>query len=466
MGHARAVAATRTDPMTKQPLLIVVLAAGKGVRMRSALPKVLHPIGGRSMLAHVLATAQQAGAAQIALVVAPGMDDVRAHAQSLVPGVQVFDQAAPLGTAHAVLAAKPAIERHRGDVLVVFADTPLLEVATIARLREALQSGADMAVLGFAATDATGYGRLILDAVGNVTAIREHTDAGEEERRIGLCNAGAMAFRIADLVGLLARIGNGNAKGEYYLTDAIEIGRGDGLTSTPVTCDAQEAMGVNSRQQLAAAEAAFQRRARLQAMEAGATLTAPETVWFSFDTQIGRDVTIEPNVVLGVGVVIEDGAQILAHSHMVGARVCKGARVGPFARLRPGAVIGNHAHVGNFVEVKNATLEEGAKANHLSYIGDGRVGEGANIGAGSIFCNYDGFTKHFTEVGKHVFVGSNTSLVAPVKIGDGAYIGSGSVITRNVDADALAIARSSQEQRPGWAAKFRALMQNRRKRGG
>ena len=466
MGHDLAVAATRTDPMTKQALLIVVLAAGKGVRMRSALPKVLHPIGGRSMLAHVLATAQRAGAGQIALVVAPGMDDVRAQAQSLVPGVQVFEQAAPLGTAHAVLAAKPAIERHHGDVLVVFADTPLLEVATIARLRAALQSGADMAVLGFAATDATGYGRLILDAVGNVTAIREHMDAGEEERRIGLCNAGAMGFRIADLVGLLARIGNGNAKGEYYLTDVVEIGRRDGLTSTPVTCDVHEAMGVNSRQQLAAAEAAFQRRARLQAMEAGATLTAPETVWFSFDTQIGRDVTIEPNVVLGAGVVIEDGAQILAHSHMVGARVCKGARVGPFARLRPGAVIGNHAHVGNFVEVKNATLEEGAKANHLSYIGDGRVGEGANIGAGSIFCNYDGFTKHFTEVGKRVFVGSNTSLVAPVKIGDGAYIGSGSVITRNVDADALAIARSSQEQRPGWAAKFRALMQNRRKKGG
>jgi bifunctional UDP-N-acetylglucosamine pyrophosphorylase / glucosamine-1-phosphate N-acetyltransferase len=449
--------------MSQHPLLIVVLAAGKGLRMRSALPKILHPIGGQSMLGHVLATARQAGAAHITLVMAPGMNDVRAHAASLVPDIQMFEQSQPLGTAHAVLAARPALEHHRGDVLVVFADTPLLEVATIARLRAALQAGADVAVLGFAAADATGYGRVILDATGSVTAIREHMDAAAEERCIPLCNAGAMAFRVGDLAGLLARVGNANAKGEYYLTDAVEIARADGLTIRPVICDAHEAMGVNSRQQLAAAEAAFQHRARLKAMEGGATLIAPETVWLSFDTRIGRDVTIEPNVFLGTGVLIEDGAQILAHCHLVGARVCRGARVGPFARLRPGAVIGGHAHVGNFVEVKNATLEEGAKANHLAYIGDGRVGEGANIGAGTIFCNYDGFAKHFTEVGKHAFIGSNTSLVAPVKIGDGAYIASGSVITRSVEPDALAIARSAQEQRTGWAAKFRALMKNRRK---
>ena len=263
--------------------------------------------------------------------------------------------------------------------------------------------------------------------------------------------------------GLLARIGNGNAKGEYYLTDAVAIAAGDGLVTLPVGCAPEEALGINSREQLAAAEAVFQQRARRSVMEAGATLIAPETVWLSFDTAIGRDVIIEPNVFFGPGVTVEDGAHILANCHIVGARIGKGARVGPFARFRPGADIGDSARVGNFVEVKNARLETGAKANHLAYIGDGRVGEGANIGAGTIFCNYDGFNKHFTDVGKGVFVGSNSSLVAPVKIGDGAYIGSGSVITKNVEPDALALERSSQEQRPGWAAKFRALMGRRKK---
>jgi bifunctional UDP-N-acetylglucosamine pyrophosphorylase/glucosamine-1-phosphate N-acetyltransferase len=272
-----------------------------------------------------------------------------------------------------------------------------------------------------------------------------------------------MAFRMDGVVDLLARIGNANAKREYYLTDAPALATADGRTTVPVICPAEEALGVNSRAQLAAAEAVFQRRARLNAMEGGATLLAPETVWFSHDTVVGRDVLIEPNVFFGPGVVIEDGAHIMANCHMVGARIRAGARVGPFARLRPGADIGPSAHVGNFVEIKNARLEAGAKANHLSYIGDGRVGERANIGAGTIFCNYDGFDKHFTDVGGGAFVGSNASLVAPVKIGDGAYIGSGSVITRDVEADALALERTAQEARPGWAAKFRRLKQKSKK---
>ena len=449
--------------MSTQPQLIIVLAAGKGVRMRSDLPKVLHRMGGRSMLAHVLSTAREAGAARPALVVGPGMEAVRAEAKAVAPDIEIFEQANQAGTADAVLAARPALESHRGDVTVLFADTPLVEVATLRKLGETLQAGAGIAALGFEPADAAGYGRLIVDGEGRVTAIREHNDASEAERRIRLCNAGAMAFRILDLAGLLSRIGKANAKGEYYLTDAIALAAKDGHATRPVVCSEEEAMGVNSREQLAAAEAVFQRRARARAMQAGATLTAPDTVWFSFDTKLGRDVTIEPNVFFGPGVVVEDGVEILANCHMEGVRIRQGARVGPFTRLRPGADIGVAVHVGNFVEVKNARLEEGAKANHLAYIGDGRVGEGSNIGAGTIFCNYDGFNKQFTDVGKGVFVGSNSSLVAPVKIGDGAYIGSGSVITKNVEADALALERSEQEQRPGWAAKFRTMMGRRKK---
>ena len=449
--------------MIEHPLLIVVLAAGKGVRMRSATPKVLHAIAGRSMLGHVLATARSAGAARLALVVAPGMEAVRAEAAKVAPGIDIFEQATQAGTGHAVLAARPALERHKGDVIVLFADTPLVEPATLRRLSEALDGGAQIAALGFEAKDASGYGRLIVGSEGHVEAIREDRDASDTERRIGLCNAGAMGFRVPDLAGLLGRIGNRNAKNEYYLTDVVALAVAAGLVTRPVACAAEEALGVNSREQLAAAEAVFQARARRRAMDEGATLVAPETVWLSFDTVIGRDVTIEPNVFFGPGVVVEDGAHIMANCHMVGAHIGKGARVGPFARFRPGTDIGDSARVGNFVEVKNAKLETGAKANHLSYIGDGRVGEGANIGAGTIFCNYDGFNKHFTDVGKGAFVGSNSSLVAPVKVGDGAYIGSGSVISKDVAPDALALERSAQEQRPGWAAKFRTLM-GRRKR--
>jgi bifunctional UDP-N-acetylglucosamine pyrophosphorylase/glucosamine-1-phosphate N-acetyltransferase len=453
--------------MSESPLLVVVLAAGKGVRMRSALPKVLHAVGGRSLLAHALAGAAGLGAARIAVVIGPGMDAVRAEATRVAPDCELYEQTEQLGTAHAVLAARPALERHTGRVLVVFADSPLIEAETLRRMVAfdgiPGKGAAHIHVLGFQPEDPTGYGRLILDQDGRVAAIHEDKDASEAERRIRLCNAGAMAFKVPNLAELLSRIGNANAKGEYYLTDALALASADGLVAEPILCTAEEAQGVNSRAQLAAAEAVFQQRARARAMDGGATLIAPETVWFSYDTALGCDVLIEPNVFFGPGVVVEDGAHILANCHMTGARIRAGARVGPFARLRPGADIGAEAHIGNFVEVKNARLETGAKANHLAYIGDGRVGERANIGAGTIFCNYDGFAKHFTDVGAGVFVGSNSSLVAPVKIGDGAYIGSGSVITRDVEADALALERSAQETRPGWAAKFRRLRQRPRK---
>jgi len=448
--------------MTATPLMIVVLGAGKGTRMKSDLPKVLHAVGGRSMLAHVLDLAKAAQADRIVTILAPGMDTVRQAAHAIVPEAEVFIQENQLGTADAVKAASEAIAAHTGDVIVLYADTPLIEPATIARLREALDEGAGVAVLGFEAADPTGYGRLLTDSAGTLLAIREHKDASAAERAITLCNSGVMAFRVADLGGTLARIGNANAKGEYYLTDAIEIVRADGGGAAVVRCAQEEVLGVNSRLELAQAEAIFQARRRREAMEEGATLIAPETVWFSHDTVIGRDVVIQPNVFFGVGVSVEDGVEILANCHFEQAHIGKGARVGPFARLRPGARLGANVHVGNFVEVKNLDMGEGAKANHLAYLGDGEVGAKSNIGAGTIFCNYDGFFKHKTVVGAGAFVGSNCSLVAPVTIGDGAYVGSGSVITKDVSAGALALERASQEERPGWAEKFAIVMRKRK----
>jgi bifunctional UDP-N-acetylglucosamine pyrophosphorylase / glucosamine-1-phosphate N-acetyltransferase len=447
--------------MSHRPLLVVVLAAGQGTRMKSALPKVLHKIAGRSMLAHVLALAQGLEPQSTAVVIGPDMEGVRSEALREAPTAQVFVQEQRRGTADAVLAAREALAGHVGDVLVLYADTPLLMGRTLHRLMRRLEDNA-IAVLGFEAADPTGYGRLIVEPGDRVRAIREDRDATVEERLIRLCNSGVMGFRLDDLVDVLSRIGNANAKGEYYLTDAIEIARRSHNRAGVVGCEEDEVLGVNSREQLAVAEAIFQKRARLHAMREGATLIAPETVWLSYDTKIGRDVTIEPNVFFGPGVTVEDGAEIKANCHFERARIGKNARIGPFARLRPGAVLGSDVHVGNFVEVKNVTLGVGAKANHLSYLGDGTVGAGANIGAGTIFCNYDGFSKHRTEVGEGAFVGSNTSLVAPVKVGDGAYIGSGSVITKNVAADALALERSPQEERPGWAAKFRLMMSKRK----
>jgi bifunctional UDP-N-acetylglucosamine pyrophosphorylase/glucosamine-1-phosphate N-acetyltransferase len=452
--------------MNRPPLLVIVLAAGKGTRMRSAQPKVLHKIAGRSMLGHVLALAAALNSDRVAVVVGPGMEDVKAEALRTAPGTEIYVQESQRGTADAVLAARKAIAAHKGDVLVLYADTPLVEIATLERLLGALDGGANLAVAGFESENPQAYGRLLLEPDGALRAIREAKDASEAELQTRLCNSGVMAFRLADLEAALASIGNANAKGEFYLTDAVEVVRARGGSAAAMTCSEEEVLGVNARGELAAAEAIWQRRARARIMAEGATLIAPETVWLSYDTVIGRDVLIEPNVFFGPAVVVEDGAEIKANCHIEGARVGSGARIGPFARLRPGANLEADVHIGNFVEVKNVTVGKGAKANHLSYLGDGAVGAGANIGAGTIFCNYDGFFKHRTEIGAGAFVGSNTALVAPVKIGAGAYVGSGSVITKDVAADALALERSPQEERPQWAAKFRALMAKRKAKAG
>jgi bifunctional UDP-N-acetylglucosamine pyrophosphorylase/glucosamine-1-phosphate N-acetyltransferase len=452
--------------MKRRPLLIVILAAGKGTRMKSAVPKVMHEIAGRTMLGHALNACQELGAETIAVVVGADMEDVRAAALQQVPDAGVYIQERQDGTAGAVLAAREAIANHKGDVLVQYADTPLLTVGTLERLHARLDDETGVAVLGFDASDPSGYGRLLTGADGWLQAIREDKDASDDERRITLCNSGVLAFRLDNLLGVLDRIGNANAKGEFYLTDVIEIARSDGARAGVVVCAEDEVMGINSRDQLALAEAIYQKHARLAVMLEGATLIAPETVWFSYDTKIGRDVVIQPNVFFGPGVTIGDNVEILANCHFEQSRIGAGSRVGPFARFRPGAQLGENVRIGNFVEVKNTVLGDGAKANHLSYLGDGEIGAGSNIGAGTIFCNYDGFEKHRTVLGPGVFIGSNASLVAPVKIGEGAYVGAGSVITKNVAADALAVTRASQEERPGWAAKFRALIMKRRARAG
>lgn len=451
------------------PLLTVVLAAGKGTRMKSDSPKVMHQVAGLSLLGHVLDVAARSGTAVTAVVVGPEMPTVRAEASSRAPGATLFEQTQQRGTADAVLAARSGIAAHQGDVLVMFADTPLITVETIRRLVAALDQGAEVAVLGFHAKDATGYGRLVTDGllgdgVANLLAIREHKDASPAERNIDFCNSGVMAFRTPNLLAILDQIGTANASGEFYLTDAIDIMRRQGRRAVAVAGVEEEMLGVNTRVHLAMAESVFQRRARDRAMADGATLIDPGTVWFAHDTKIGRDVLIEPNVFFGPGVTIGDRVTIHANSHIAEAVVDPGARIGPFARLRPGARIGADAHIGNFVEVKNVDVGVGAKANHLAYLGDGRVGAGANIGAGTIFCNYDGFFKHRTDVGARAFIGSNSSLIAPIKIGDGAFVGSGSVLTKDVEADSLALARAVQESRPGWAAKFRALMTSRKKK--
>lgn len=456
--------------MTMQPLLVVILAAGKGTRMKSARPKVLHPLAGRSLLGHAMALSKDAGASRLAVVVGPDMPEVAAEALRQAAGAAVFVQHQQLGTAHAVLAAREAIAAHTGDVCVLFADTPLLTADTVHRLRQSLGQGPGIAVLGFHAADPTGYGRLLTDGAGALLAIREHRDAGDAERKVTLCNSGVMAFRTPQVVSILERIGNANAKQEYYLTDAVEIARKEGLPVVTSTCTEDEVLGINSRDQLAAAEAIWQRRARLEVMHDGATLVAPETVWLSYDTRIGRDVVIEPNVVIGPGVTIEDDVVIKANCHLqgidrkvaTGVRVRKGAEIGPFARLRPGTDIGPGVHVGNFVEVKNATLDRGAKANHLAYIGDAHVGADANIGAGTITCNFDGFDKGHTEIGAGAFIGSNTALVAPVTIGANAFVGAGSVVSRrDVEPGALTVVRGERKDIPGWAAKIRAAVAKR-----
>jgi bifunctional UDP-N-acetylglucosamine pyrophosphorylase/glucosamine-1-phosphate N-acetyltransferase len=443
--------------------LAIVLAAGEGTRMRSAMPKVLHGVGGKTLIAHVLGAATEAGGTEIAVVVGPGRDDVAAEARKLVPQAQIFEQSERLGTAHAVLAARKAIVGGADDIVVMFADTPLVRPETLTQLRAALAAGAAVAVLGFTPKDPAGYGRLVMQG-NDLAAIVEEKDATPAQRDIVFCNGGLMALAGQQALAILDKIGNGNAKGEYYLTDAVAIARGMGLKTIAIETGEDDVRGINTKAQLAEAEAVLQSRLRAQAMDAGVTLVAPETVFLSADTKLGRDVTVEPNVVFGPGVTVEDGAVIRAFSHLEGAHVGRGARVGPFARLRPGARLGADVHIGNFVEVKQATIEDGAKANHLAYIGDARVGEGANIGAGTITCNYDGVDKHRTDIGRGAFIGTNSSLVAPVKIGDGAYIGSGSVVTEDVPADALSLERAEQVTKEGWAARFRAAKAARKKK--
>ncbi|MGH6671218.1 MAG: bifunctional UDP-N-acetylglucosamine diphosphorylase/glucosamine-1-phosphate N-acetyltransferase GlmU [Xanthobacteraceae bacterium] len=442
--------------MKARSCLVVVLAAGEGTRMRSSRPKVLHAITGRSLLCHVLTAVADFGAASTAVVVGPGRDVIAAEAKRMLPRVDCFVQQERLGTANAVLAAKPAIDRGADDILVVYGDTPLIRPATLERLRAPLAAGAAVAVLGFRAEDPAGYGRLVTQGE-ELIAVREETDASASERTIRLCNAGMMALAGATALPILERISNNNRKREFYLTDAVEIARAMKLSAVAVEVEEEDVRGINTTKELADAEAIAQQRLRKIALDAGVTLIAPETVFLSADTTFGKDVVVEPYVVFGEKVSVDDGAVIRSFSHLAGAHVGKGALVGPFARLRPGTELGEGVHIGNFVELKEATVEAGAKANHLSYIGDSSVGAGANIGAGTITCNYDGSAKHRTEIGKNAFIGSNSALVAPVEIGDGAYVGSGSVITTNVPADALALARGRQVIKEGWASRLRAL---------
>jgi bifunctional UDP-N-acetylglucosamine pyrophosphorylase/glucosamine-1-phosphate N-acetyltransferase len=441
--------------MKARTCLAIVLAAGEGTRMRSTLPKVLHKIAERSLLAHVLAAVAEARVTATAVVVGPAQAAVVAEAQRVAPGVKSFVQRQRRGTAHAVLAAKAAIEQKPDDILIVYGDTPLVRGATLTRLRAPLAAGAAVAVLGFRPSDPTGYGRLVV-AGGKLVAIREEADAGAKEKAIGLCNGGIMALAGAHALAILERIGDHNRKREFYLTDAVEIARGMQLDAVAVEVEEDDVRGINTKSQLAEAEAVAQARLRQKALDAGVTLVAPETVFLSADTRFGNDVVVEPYVVFGEKVTVDDGAVIHAFSHLVGAHIGKGASVGPFARLRPGARLGEGARVGNFVEVKEASLEAGAKANHLSYIGDAVVGAGANIGAGTITCNFDGSAKHRTVIGKNAFIGSNSALVAPVEIGEGAYVGSGSVITENVPPNALALGRGRQVVKENGAARLRS----------
>ncbi|WP_429910516.1 bifunctional UDP-N-acetylglucosamine diphosphorylase/glucosamine-1-phosphate N-acetyltransferase GlmU [Glycocaulis sp.] len=439
---------------------VIILAAGHGTRMKSDLPKPLHAVGGRSMLDWSLALANECGAEQQVVIWGAHGPQVKARAEAA--GALTALQDPPMGTGHAVLCGRDALAGFDGDVAVLFADTPLIRAETLQAVFAALDSGAQIAVLGFEPENPTGYGRLIENASGALTAIVEEKEASAEQKRVRLCNSGVMAAPAPLLFDLLSNVTNENAKGEYYLTDIVALGVAAGHTARAVRAEADEVLGVNSRAGLAEAEAAFQARARAAAMEAGVTLIAPETVFFSHDTHIANDVIVEPNVVFGPGVRIETGAVIHAFSHLEGASVGENTSVGPYARLRPGAVLETGAKIGNFVEVKNAVLHTGAKANHLSYIGDADIGAKANIGAGTITCNYDGFFKHRTIVGDGAFIGSNSSLVAPVTIGKGAFTGSGSVITSDVPDDALAVSRARQENKPGWAARFRQMMQARK----
>ncbi len=444
--------------MTNRPIAAIILAAGKGTRMKSDLHKVLHPIAGRPMLLHLIDSVSALKPERTVVVTGAGREQVEAVVSPL--GVMTVVQGEQLGTGHAVHQAEEAMGGLAGDILILYGDVPLVTTATMARMLDRLH-GADQpatVVLGFRPADPGAYGRVIADGDGRIAKMVEYKDATPEERAETLCNSGLMAVRGEDLFALLALVGNDNAAGEFYLPDIVMLAGKDGRSSAVIETDAAEVAGVNSRGELAAVEASWQHSRRARAMAEGATLIAPETVWFAYDTQIGRDVVIEPNVFFGPGTSIADGATIHGFSHIEGATIGPKAEVGPFARLRPGAVMGEKSKVGNFVEMKKAVLGPGAKANHLTYLGDAEIGAGANIGAGTITCNYDGYFKYKTVIGEGAFIGSNSALVAPVTIGAGAIVGAGSVITADVEADALAIARGKQETRPGRARRFRDVM--------
>ena len=447
-----------------RPLSAIILAAGKGTRMKSDLHKVLHPIAGRPMLLHLIAAVAALKAERTVVVTGAGRAQVEAAVSPL--GIATALQAEQLGTGHAVAQAEAALAGFDGDVLILYGDVPLVTSATMQAMIDRLNAddAPAIVVLGFRPDDAAAYGRVIATG-GIIGKMVEYKDATEAERAVDLCNSGLMAVRSADLFSLLARVGNDNAAGEYYLPDVVMLAAADGRRSAVIETAADEVAGVNSRGELAGVEASWQATRRAQAMADGATLIAPETVWFAHDTELGRDVTIEPNVFFGPGVSVGDGATIHAFSHIEGATIGAKAEVGPFARLRPGAVLGEKSKVGNFVEMKKATLGAGAKVSHLTYLGDAEVGADANIGAGTITCNYDGFFKYKTVIGAGAFIGSNSALVAPVTIGAGAIVGAGSVITADVGADALALVRPPQMIKSGWAARFRTAMLARKGSG-
>ena len=446
-----------------RPFAAIILAAGKGTRMKSDVHKVLHPIAGRAMLDHLMGVLEGLGPERKIVVVGSGREQVERLVDSR--GGDIAVQEKQLGTAHAVLQAEEALRGFEGDILILYGDTPLVEGETMAAMLNRLHApdAPAVVVVGFRPEDPMAYGRILARDDGTIEKMVEYKDATPEERAVDLCNSGLMAARAEDLFALLRRVGNENAAGEYYLPDIVMLAGEDGRRSAVIEAEPWEMAGVNSRAELALVEGEWQRRRRLKAMADGVTLVAPDTVWFAHDTRIGRDCVIEPNVVFGPGVTIADGVTVRAFSHIEGASIAPGAEIGPYARLRPGAEIGEKAKVGNFVEVKKAKLGKGAKAIHLSYIGDAEVGEAANIGAGTITCNYDGFFKYGTQIGAGAFIGSNTALVAPVSVGAGAIVGAGSVVTKDVAADALAVARGEQKERSGWAVKFREKMLARKK---
>jgi bifunctional UDP-N-acetylglucosamine pyrophosphorylase/glucosamine-1-phosphate N-acetyltransferase len=439
---------------------VIILAAGMGKRMDSDRPKVLHELAGAPLLHH----AMRAGAAlepeRTVVVVGPGMEDVAAAARAFDPEVRIAVQQVPAGTADAVRAAAPALAGARGEAVVLYGDTPFIAAATLQAMAEA-RARADIVVLGFDSRPGEGYGRLVTEG-DRLLRIVEWAEADAATRALTLCNSGVVAAEVEVLLALAAAVKRPEGRAEYYLTDIVEIGAARGLTATVVRCEEAETLGINTRAQLAAAEAAFQARARAALVENGVVLPAPDTVFLAWDTEIGRDATVEPHVVFGPGVTVESGARIRAFSHLEGCHVSRGGIVGPFARLRPGAELAEDVHIGNFVEIKAAIVEEGAKINHLSYIGDARVGARSNIGAGSITCNYDGVSKHRTTIGARAFIGSNTLMVAPVAVGEGAMTAAGAVVTQDVPAGALAIARARQENRPGLAARIMERLRARK----